>query len=190
MPSAAPHIRSTTILVVRRQDHVAMGGDGQVTMANQVVIKQNTRKLRVLNQGRVLCGFAGATADAMVLLELLEENLERHAGGLRRAAVEMAKRWRTDRSLNRLDAMILAADKEVTLLLTGAGDVIEAPDGVMAIGSGGNFALAAARALCQHTEFGARQVVEAAMQVAAQMCVFTNDVLQIEELGPRAEEAR
>jgi ATP-dependent HslUV protease subunit HslV len=175
-------IRSTTILVVRRDGKVVMGGDGQVTMG-QTVVKGSARKLRRLRDSRVLAGFAGSAADGLTLFEKFEAKLKDHAGNLTRAAVELAKDWRTDRFLRRLEALLLVADHERTLLLSGTGDVIE-PDGdVAAIGSGGNFALAAARALLQATPLPAREITERALGIAADICVYTNAHLVFEELG-------
>ncbi len=155
-------------------------GDGQVTMSESLVLKSTACKVRRLHGGRVLCGFAGATADAMTLYELLESKLEEHAGRLTRACVELAKEWRTDRQLRRLEAMMVVADSTTTLLLTGTGDVLEPEEGVVAIGSGGPMALAAARAVLRHTELGAPEIARASREIAAQMCVFTNDVLVME----------
>ena len=174
----------TTIVSVRRKtpqgDQVAIGGDGQVTLGN-IVIKGSARKVRRLYHGKVLAGFAGATADAFTLFERLEAKLERHNGQLMRAAVELAKDWRTDKYLRNLEAMMIVADKDVTLILTGNGDVLEPLGGVAAIGSGGNFALAAARALVDY-EQDAETLARKAMAVAADICVYTNDQLTIETL--------
>ena len=179
----------TTILSVRRGGQVALVGDGQVTFSEKVILKHTARKVRRIHDGEVLCGFAGATADAMTLYELLEGKLKSFNGNLVRAAVELAKEWRTDRMLRRLEAMLIAADAEVTLLISGTGDVLEPEGGVAAIGSGGNFALSAARALLRHTELGAAQIAEASMRVAAEMCVFTNHELTTEVLGAEPGEA-
>ncbi|MDX2021097.1 MAG: ATP-dependent protease subunit HslV [Deltaproteobacteria bacterium] len=174
-------IRSTTVLVVRRNGVVVMGADGQVTVG-QTVMKGTARKLRRLNDTRVLAGFAGSAADGLTLFEKFEARLKEFNGNLTRAAVELAKDWRTDRMLRRLEALLLVADKERTLLLSGTGDVIE-PDGpVAAIGSGGNFALAAARALSEATDLGARDIADRALRIAADICVYTNDNLVFEEL--------
>src|SRR5499426_2531262 len=176
-----PELRSTTILAVRHQGRVVLGGDGQVTLG-QTVVKHNASKVRRLYQDRVLAGFAGAGADALTLFERFEGKLEKVGGNLRRAAVELAKDWRTDRMLRRLEALMVVADKDALLIVSGTGDVIEPEDGIAAIGSGGSFALAAARALAKHSTLGARQIVEEALRIAAAICVYTNDHLTIEEL--------
>ncbi len=170
----------TTILSVRKGDQVVIAGDGQVSLA-QTIIKSNAKKVRPLGDGSVIAGFAGATADAFTLFERLEQKLERHPRQLVRAAVELAKDWRTDRYLRRLEAMMVVADSTKSLVLTGTGDVLEPEDGLVAIGSGGNFALAAARALIDQ-DLTARQVAEKAMAIAADICVYTNNNLTIEEL--------
>ena len=172
---------ATTILSVRRGDCVVIGGDGQVTLGNTVV-KANARKVRRLAGGKVLAGFAGATADAFTLFELFEAKLEKHGGQLVRAAVEMAKEWRTDRRLGRLEAMLAVVDREASLLISGNGDVLEPEGGLIAIGSGGPFAQAAARALIENTELGARQIVEQALKIAGDICIYTNHNQTIEEL--------
>ena len=177
-----PDIHSTTILSVRRGSHVVVAGDGQVTLGNQVV-KGGARKVRRLGEGRALGGFAGSAADGMALFERLDDKLRDLRAPLRRAAVELAKEWRTDRALRKLEAMIVVADAESTFILSGSGDVIEPDDGVCAIGSGGGFALAAARALIIHTELNARQVAESAMKIAGDICIYTNQTLTIEELS-------
>ena len=174
-------IRGTTILSVRRGGRVVIGGDGQVSMGN-TVMKGNARKVRRLYKGQVLAGFAGATADAFTLFERFEGKLEKHSGNLTRAAVELAKDWRTDRMLRRLEALLLVADREASLILTGTGDVVEPEDSLMAIGSGGPYAQAAARAMLDSTELSAREVVERGLNIAADICVFTNHNLVIEEL--------
>jgi len=177
-----PKVRSTTILTVRHGGKVVMAGDGQVSVG-QTIMKHGARKVRRLHNDMVLAGFAGSTADALTLFDKFEAKLQEFNGNLRRAAVEMAKDWRTDRILRRLEAMLIVADAESSLLLSGAGDVIEPDDGVIAIGSGGNFALAAARALIRHgKELGARQIAEGAMKIASEICVYTNDQFVIEEL--------
>lgn len=173
---------ATTIICVRRGEHVVLAGDGQVTMGEKIIMKGSARKLRRLHEGKVLCGFAGSTADAMTLYEKLDAKLKSYNGNLTRAAVELAKDWRTDKMLRQLEALLIAADSETTLMLSGAGDVIEPEEGVIAIGSGGPYALSAARALVRHTDLGAREIAEAAMQVAAEICVFTNMHLSVEEL--------
>jgi ATP-dependent HslUV protease subunit HslV len=174
-------ILGTTILSVRRDGKVVIGGDGQVSMGN-TVMKGNARKVRRLYKGQVLAGFAGATADAFTLFERFEGKLEKHSGQLTRAAVELAKDWRTDRMLRRLEALLLVADKEASLILTGTGDVVEPEDSLMAIGSGGSYAQAAARAMLDTTELTAREIVERGLGIAADICVFTNHNLVIEEL--------
>ncbi|MES9855692.1 MAG: ATP-dependent protease subunit HslV [Sedimenticola sp.] len=174
-------LRGTTILSIRRNGKVVIGGDGQVSMGN-TVMKGNARKVRRLYKNQVLAGFAGATADAFTLFERFEGKLEKHHGHLTRAAVELAKDWRTDRALRRLEALLVVADKTASLIITGTGDVIEPEESLMAIGSGGPFAQAAARALLQNTEMDARTIVEKGLGIAADICVFTNTNLTIEEL--------
>jgi ATP-dependent HslUV protease subunit HslV len=172
----------TTILCVRRGKQVALGGDGQVSMQNTRV-KGNARKVRRLYNDKVAAGFAGGTADAFTLFERFEGKLEKHSGNLTRAAVEMAKDWRTDRYLRRLEALLLVADKDTSLMISGNGDVMEPePHGVLAIGSGGSFAAAAARALVENTQLGAREIVEKALHVAADICIYTNHNLTIETI--------
>lgn len=175
--------RGTTIVSVRRGDKVVVAGDGQVTMGEKIVMKATARKVRRLHGDNVLCGFAGSTADAFTLFEKLEEKLKKFNGNLTRAAVELAKDWRTDRMLRKLEALLIAADRDVTLLISGTGDVIEPEEGVIAIGSGGSYALSAARALVRHTELDARTIAESSLKIAAEICVFTNDSLTIEELS-------
>ncbi len=174
-------LRATTILALRRDGRVVVAGDGQVSLGN-TVMKHGARKVRRLHGGTVLAGFAGATADAFTLFDKFEKQLDQHNGNLRRAAVELAKDWRTDRVLRRLEALLIAADRDAVLVLSGSGDIIEPDDDVIAIGSGGNYALAAARALMQHTTLDARTIAEAAMHIAASICVYTNDRIVIEEL--------
>jgi ATP-dependent HslUV protease subunit HslV len=174
-------LTGTTVLSVRRGGHVVVGGDGQVSMGN-TILKGNARKVRRLYQGRVLAGFAGGTADAFTLFERFEGKLEKHQGNLLRAAVELAKDWRTDRMLRRLEALLTVADREHSLIISGTGDVIEPEGEVMAIGSGGPYAEAAARALVANTELDARAIVEKALTIAAGICVYTNQNLTIEEL--------
>ena len=174
-------IRSTTILALRHNGKVVVAGDGQVSMGN-TVMKRTARKVRRIYNGKVLAGFAGASADAFTLFDKFEKQLDQHNGNLRRAAVELAKDWRTDRVLRRLEALLIAADRDTLLVLSGSGDVIEPDDSVIAIGSGGNYALAAARALIKHTNLDARTIAEEAMRQAAAICIFTNDQLVIEEL--------
>ncbi len=173
--------RGTTILSVRRNGKVVVGGDGQVSMGN-TVMKGNARKVRRLYDGRVIAGFAGGTADAFTLFERFEAKLEKHSGNLTRSAVELAKDWRTDRMLRRLEALLVVADKETSLIITGNGDVIEPENSLMAIGSGGPFAQAAARALLENSEHDARTIVEKGLEIASDICVFTNNNLTIEEL--------
>lgn len=172
----------TTILSVRRNGRVALGGDGQVTLGN-TVMKSNARKVRRLYHDRILAGFAGGTADAFTLFERFEGKLEKHGGNLMRAAVELAKDWRSDRALRRLEALLAVADRETSLIVSGNGDVIEPEQGIMAIGSGGPFALAAARALLDNTELDARAIVEKSLNYTAEICIYTNRQLTIEELG-------
>jgi ATP-dependent HslUV protease, peptidase subunit HslV len=173
--------RGTTILSVRRGNSVALGGDGQVTLGN-VVIKATARKVRRLYHDRILAGFAGGTADAFTLFERFEAKLEKHQGNLLRSAVELAKDWRTDRILRRLEAMLAVADRESSLILTGTGDVLEPEQGLIAIGSGGPYAQAAARALLENTELGAIEIVEKALGIAGDLCIYTNQNRLIETL--------
>ncbi|TNG00248.1 MAG: ATP-dependent protease subunit HslV [Gammaproteobacteria bacterium] len=174
--------RGTTILSVRRDNKVVIGGDGQVSLGN-TVMKGNARKVRRLYHGDVLAGFAGGTADAFTLFERFEGKLESHGGNLMRSAVELAKDWRTDRMLRRLEAMLVVADREASLVISGNGDVIQPENDIMAIGSGGAFAQSAAIALLENTELDARNIVEKGLQIAAGICVYTNHNLTIEELG-------
>jgi ATP-dependent HslUV protease subunit HslV len=174
-------VRSTTVLAVRRDGKTAIAADGQVTLGD-TVLKQGAKKLRRLADGKVVAGFAGSTADAQALFARFETKLQEFRGNLERAAVELAKDWRTDRALRRLDALLVVADKDHILLLSGTGDLIEPDDGLLAIGSGGPFALAAARALLQHTKLPATSIAEEAMRVAASICVYTNDRILLEEL--------
>lgn len=171
--------KGTTIVSVRQGNHVVVAGDGQVSMGN-TVMKGSARKVRRLEGGNVIVGFAGSTADAMTLFEKLEAKLKEFNHNLLRASVELAKEWRTDKYLRRLEALMIAADKDHTLLLSGTGDVVQPDEGVAAIGSGGSYALAAARALSRNTDFGPRDVAEKALLIAAEICVFTNDQLTIE----------
>lgn len=175
-------MHGTTILAVRDEGGVAMGGDGQITLGGAMAVKHGARKVRRLFRDRVLCGFAGSTADALTLVEKFEGKLEEFGGNLVRASVELAKLWRSDRYLRRLEAMLLVADADTLLVVSGQGDVIEPDDGVAAIGSGGGYALAAARALRRHASLPAAEIVRAAMAVAAEICVFTNDHLIVETL--------
>ena len=173
----------TTVLSVRKGDSVVVAGDGQVTLG-QTVIKANARKVRRLGEGNIVAGFAGATADAFTLFERLEGKLEQHPGQLTRACVELAKDWRTDRYLRRLEAMMAVADAEVSLVLTGTGDVLEPADGLIGIGSGGSYALAAARALIEVEGLDAEAVARRAMAIAADICIYTNTEIVIEKIGP------
>src|SRR6185369_7508110 len=171
MPEHANKFRSTTILAVRHQGKTALGGDGQVTLGN-VVMKSDARKIRRLHGGKVLVGFAGASADAFALLERFEAKLRDHQGAVVRAATELAKDWRMDRNLRRLEAMMVALDKETLLLVSGTGDVIVPTDGVLAIGSGGPYALAAARALMTHSTLNATEIVKAGLEIAGEICIY------------------
>lgn len=173
--------RGTTILSVRRGNHVVIGGDGQVSLGN-TVMKGNARKVRRLHNGEVLAGFAGGTADAFTLFELFEGQLDKYHGQLVRAAVELARLWRTERSLRRLEALLAVADRTTSLIITGNGDVIDPEDSLIAIGSGGPYAQSAARALLDNTELTAREVVEKSLGIAADICIYTNRQLTIEEL--------
>jgi ATP-dependent HslUV protease subunit HslV len=173
-------LRGTTILAVKDETGTAMAGDGQVTLGQSIAMKHTARKVRRIYKDKVTIGFAGATADAFTLTERFEKKLESYSGNLVRAAVELAKDWRTDKYLRKLEAMLLAADGEHLLIISGTGDVIEPDDGLAAIGSGGAYALSAARALAQNTDMSARDIVEKAMHVAADICVYTNENLTIE----------
>jgi ATP-dependent HslUV protease subunit HslV len=172
---------ATTIVSVRRDGKVVIGGDGQVTLGNTVV-KANARKVRRLGSGNVLAGFAGATADAFTLFELFEDKLTKHGNNLTRAAVELAKDWRTDRRLGRLEAMLAVADKDTSLLISGNGDVLEPEHGLIAIGSGGPYAQSAAKALLENSSLAAREIVEKALKIAGDICIYTNHNITIEEL--------
>jgi ATP-dependent HslUV protease, peptidase subunit HslV len=179
--SKVPRIRSTTILAVRRDGHVALGGDGQVSIG-ETVMKAHAQKVRTLKGGKVLAGFAGSTADAFTLFERFEEKLERFPENLPRAAVELAKDWRSDRVLRRLEALLAVVDRQHGFVLSGTGDVIEPDDGILAIGSGGPFALAAARALREHSALPAGDVVRKALQIAGDICIYTNTEITVLEL--------
>ena len=172
---------ATTILSVRRGDRVVVAGDGQVTLGH-TVMKGNARKVRRLAGGKVLAGFAGAAADAFTLFEVFEAKLEKHNHQMLRAAVEMAKEWRTDRRLGKLEALLAVADREVSLIISGTGDVIEPEDGIVAIGSGGSYALAAARALAAHTDLDAKSIAAEALNIAGDICIYTNRNIVVEEL--------
>ncbi len=176
-----PRLRATTILAVRHRGGVALGGDGQVTLG-QVVMKSDAHKVRRLFGGKVLAGFAGAAADAFALLERFEARLKDYQGNVPRAATELAKDWRTDRILRRLEAMLVAADRDSLLVIGGTGDVIQPTEGVAAIGSGGPYALAAARALLAHTQLSAAEVVRAGLEIAADLCIYTNRSIEVETL--------
>jgi len=173
-------VRSTTILAVRRNGQVALGGDGQVTVG-QTVMKSNAQKVRTLHGGKLLAGFAGAAADAFTLFEKFEEKLERYPGNLQRAAVELAKDWRSDRVLRRLEALLAVTDRQHSFIISGTGDIIEPDDGILAIGSGGSYALAAARALVENTELPAREIVKRGLEIAAEICVYTNSHITVLE---------
>ncbi len=176
-------VRATTVLAVRKDGRVAMGGDGQVTMGDTVV-KGSARKVRLLKEGRFLAGFAGAVADAFTLFEKLEEKLERYPENMTKAVVELAKDWRMDRYLRRLDALLAVADRSHLFLVSGTGDVIEPDDDVLAIGSGGAYALAAARALKEHSDLDAAGIVRRSLEIAGQICIYTNNDIVVLELGP------
>ena len=175
-------MHGTTILSVRQAEHVGIGGDGQVTLG-ETIMKGNARKVRRLYEDKVIAGFAGGTADAFTLFERFEGKLQKHQGNLLRSAVELAKDWRTDRMLRRLEALLLVADRSVSLVISGTGDVIEPEGGVMSIGSGGPYAKAAAVALLENTDMDARAIVERSLTVAADICIYTNHEVTIEELG-------
>jgi ATP-dependent HslUV protease subunit HslV len=174
-------IRSTTVLLVRRNGHVALAGDGQVTMG-ETVMKTGARKVRRLYNDRILAGFAGATGDAFALLTRFEGKLEQYHGNLERASIELSKEWRTDKILRHLEALLVVADEKSSFLLSGNGDVIAPDDGVLAIGSGGSYALAAARALIEHTEMSASEIAREAMRIAGEICIYTNTNVIVEEL--------
>jgi ATP-dependent HslUV protease, peptidase subunit HslV len=176
-----PRIHGTTILCVRKNGHVAIGGDGQVTIGD-TVMKHNANKVRALKGGKILAGFAGAVADAFTLFEKFEEKLERYPGNLPRAAVELAKDWRSDRVLRRLQALLVVADKEHGFVVSGSGELIEPDDGVLAVGSGGSYALAAARALLRDTALAPQEIVKKSLEIAAEICVYTNTHITVLEL--------
>jgi len=177
----AKKIRGTTIICIRHKGKVAIAGDGQVTFGD-TVLKQKASKIRTLYKGRVLAGFSGATSDAFALFSRFEAKLEEYRGNLPRAAIELAKDWRLDRSLRRLEALLVVADEKHSFLISGTGDVVEPDDGIIAIGSGGSFALAAARSLIRHTELSAKELVKEAMKVSAEICIYTNANITVEEL--------
>src|SRR5215208_2281138 len=178
--SPLPRIRATTILAVRRNGKVAIGGDGQVTVG-ETIMKSHAQKVRVIRGGKIVAGFAGAAADAMTLFEKFEEKLERYPGNMPRAAVELAKDWRSDRVLRRLEALLAVADRDHGFVISGTGDIIEPDDGILAIGSGGSFALAAARALVTNTELAPKEIVQRALHIAGESCVFTNTNITVIE---------
>jgi len=181
MQNQMKNVHATTILCVRHGGKVSLAGDGQVTLG-QTVLKSKANKIRILYKGAVLAGFSGATSDAFALFSRFEAKLEEYRGNLSRAAIELAKDWRMDRSLRRLEALLIIADKEHSFIISGTGDVVEPDDGIIAIGSGGAYALAAARALIRTTKLSAREIAETAMQIAAEICIYTNDQIIIEEL--------
>jgi ATP-dependent HslUV protease subunit HslV len=178
-----PVFRSTTVLAVRRDGKVALAGDGQVTLG-ETIMKNNARKVRRLLDGKVLAGFAGATADAFTLFDRFEGKLKEYPSDLARAAVELAKEWRTDRALRKLEAVLLVADLQKTLLISGTGDVVEPAEAALAIGSGGNYAYAAALAYLEGSSFSAREIAEKSLKIAGNICIYTNSVIMVEELGP------
>ncbi len=176
-----PDIISTTILAVRKDGHVAIGGDGQVTM-NSAVVKQDAKKIRKLYHDKVIVGFAGSSADAFALMERFDAKLEQYQGNVLRSAHELAKEWRTDKTLRRLESLLIVVDKQYSFLISGSGDVIEPDDGVIGIGSGGSYAIAAARALLKHTPMDAKEIVTESLNIAADICVFTNKNIRVEEI--------
>ncbi|MCL5266060.1 MAG: ATP-dependent protease subunit HslV [Chloroflexi bacterium] len=175
-------VRATTVIALKHNNQVAMAGDGQVTVGD-VVMKHHARKIRTLYHGQVLAGFAGAVADALTLFDKFEAQIEKYNGNLRRAAVELTKQWRTDRFLRRLEAWLIVADAEQVLVLSGDGEVIEPDDGIVAIGSGGNYALAAAKALVKHTDLSASEIARVAMEIASSLCIYTNEKITVLELA-------
>ena len=177
----SPEVRSTTVLLVRRDGHVALAGDGQVTLG-ETVMKSSAKKVRRLYNDKILAGFAGATGDAFSLLTRFEGKIEQYHGNLERAAIELSKEWRTDKILRHLEALLVVADEKSSFLLSGNGDVISPDDGVLAIGSGGSYALAAARALMEHTQLPAREIALQAMRIAGEICIYTNTNILVEEL--------
>src|ERR671927_1237217 len=181
MSNPENRLRSTTILLVRREGHVALAGDGQVTLGD-TVMKSGARKVRRLYNDKILAGFAGASADAFSLLSRFEGKLEQYHGNLERAAIELSKEWRTDKILRHLEALLVVADEKTSFLLSGNGDVIAPDDGVLAIGSGGSYALAAARALVEHTKMSARDIAESALRIAGEICIYSNTNIIVEEL--------
>ena len=176
-----PTILSTTVLAVRKGNQVAIGGDGQVTM-NSAVVKQDAKKIRRLYHDKVIVGFAGSSADAFALMERFDAKLEQYQGNVLRSAHELAREWRTDKVLRRLESLLVVVDKQHSFLISGGGDVIEPDDGIIGIGSGGSYAIAAARALIKHTPMGAKEIVEESLRIAADICVFTNKNIKVEEI--------
>ncbi len=174
-------MQATTIICVRHKGKVAIAGDGQVTL-DKTILKQKASKIRLLYKGKVLAGFAGATSDAFALFSRFEQKLEEYRGNLSRAAIELAKDWRLDKALRRLEALLIVANKDISFLISGTGDVVEPDDGIIAIGSGGPFALAAARALISHTKLSAREIAEEALRISSGICVYTNNQITVEEL--------
>src|SRR6266567_4454314 len=181
MPSQKPRIRSTTVLLVRKEGHVALAGDGQVTLG-ETIMKASAKKVRRLYNDSILAGFAGATADAFSLLTRFEGKLEQYHGNLERAAIELSKEWRTDKLLRHLEALLVVADKKSSFLLSGNGDVIAPDDGILAIGSGGSYALAAARALTKHTELSAPEIAVESLRISGEICIYSNQNIIVEEL--------
>jgi ATP-dependent HslUV protease subunit HslV len=181
MPSQDPRIRSTTVLLVRKEGRVALAGDGQVTLG-ETIMKCSAKKVRRLYNDSILAGFAGSTADAFALLTRFESKLEQYHGNLERASIELSKEWRTDKALRHLEALLVVADSKSSFLLSGNGDVIAPDDGVLAIGSGGSYALAAARALAKHTELSAREIAVEALTIAGEICIYSNQNIVVEEL--------
>jgi len=175
-------IKATTIVAVKRDNSVAMAGDGQVTFGENTILKHTAKKIRKIYNGKILVGFAGSVADAFALYDMFEEKLEKSDGNLKKAAVELASEWRSDRVLRKLEALLLAADKEQILLISGSGEVIQPDDQVIAIGSGGNYAFAAAKALIENTNLSARDIAIKSMEIASRICVYTNDNISVEEL--------
>lgn len=175
-------VRATTVIGVMRDGKVALGSDGQVTLGQAIVMKSNAKKVRKIYNNQILVGFAGSTADAFTLLGRFEEKVEQHRGNLMKASVEMAKEWRTDKYLRKLEAMLIVMDKKQALLISGTGDVIEPEEGIVTIGSGGGYALAAAQAMMRHTKLSAKEIVEEALKIAGNICIYTNTNLTIEEL--------
>jgi ATP-dependent HslUV protease subunit HslV len=182
MASKHNNIRNTTVIAVKHNGKIAMGADGQVTLGNSIILKKGARKIQRLYKGSVLAGFAGSTADAFSLLERFESKLEEFRGQLKRAAVELAKEWRTNKIFQRLEALLVVADKENVFIISGSGDVIEPDDGIAAVGSGGAYALAAARALVRNTNMEAKEIVKEALNIASEICVYTNSEIIIEEI--------